>query len=705
MRDSTTSTIGFLFPHNTKKGSTGSIGVMEMLTIKAYFPKIDNEDIINLWIYLKNNDFKVENLSRLSTIEEQGFKVTQKVAEAAVNVNEFSLYKREKKEELLFDISKTTLPFRLSRGYIVKNFKSSDALCEAIKNSYFKNSGLKLIKSDDGKSAVDFENKAIFYADTKSKKELGSILRAIVLAESAKTQEKYDEALRDKEKGLILRTQIVLTTNAVLSAIGLDDEKSEVSPEFQKNYVWGKDVIDVFANINALSNAVGRVMYVSDLEACFYDEYAKQEDKKKEGVLRSSNIVDYTSLNHALDEEFSRVFADVKSRVDIAEVIRDFGGVDILKSGSSLKSLCVSPEHSDTKPSLSISNAKGVCHCLSCGFSGDSIKVVQSVKGLGFKDAVHVMAERYGVNTNYDFIKSQFNANKSKEEFVQRIMMKYKESITDKEFNSLLDMDIHKLKAFDINKAEALEREKVYEIKKIEQRSEPAKVVNSYILSSEDLNSNPKAMEYIQKTRGLKEFPPELKVLNCKHKHEDGYLSSHVLVGFINSKNGADGKYFIGDKIGHPRSVGEKALTILNSYNLEKEHCNFVLAESQWDMVALYNDPIGRKVYENSVVIILNGTSMSQEAKMFIDEHKGRYSSIVVLNQADEPNQKAMTGIVFGSCTDISHVRYDDGEVSKKADLNDLLKSGVDLASRFSTSLSNYESDVVLKKSEVYDYR
>lgn len=699
MRESTLSKIEMLFKHKIKKGTNGSMAVMEILKSKAFFPKIDNEDIFDLWAVCQNNGYDIENISRLSTIEHQGFKVNQKVADLGLRIKEQSIFEKTKKDEILFDISKTTLPYRLSRAYQIKNFKSTQELCESIKNSYFKNSGLKLVKSEDDKASVDFYNKTVFYASLQVKDELSSILKTIVLAESVKTQEKYDEALENKAKGNMLKTQIILAANAVLSSVGLEEQKSKISAEFQKNYVWGRDSQDVFANINALSNIVARVMYVSDLEACFLSEYARQSDEKRQVDLKSSSTIDYSSLNQALDDERSRIIDVIKQSVDIAEVIRDYADVDITGRGERLTSLCVSPDHSDTEPSLSISNAKGVCHCFSCKFSGDHIKVVRAVTGKNFKDAVDDLASRYNINTNYDFIKSQFNMNNSKNEFVHRILSKYKEAITNKEYNSLLYMDIPSLKAFDIKKAEELEKQKVYEIK--EQR-EPiaqntAKAVKGYIKDSYLLESNRDALRYIQETRRLTRFPPELKVLNCRHTSDEGKTSFHMLVGFVNSKGGTDGKYFAGDIMGRPRSVGEKAITVLNDKNLSKENPNFIVVESQWDLVAFYNDPVGKNVYENSVAVVLNGTGGADEAKMFIDKYKGRYSSLIVLNQADEPNQKAMNSIVFGTgITRHTHIAYSDAELDAKADVNDLLKAGEKISERFSSDLRAYESDVVL---------
>ena len=85
---------------------------------------------------------------------------------------------------------------------------------------------------------------------------------------------------------------------------------------------------------------------------------------------------------------------EIKSRIDLADLIASYG-VQIRHSGSSKMASC--PFHQDKTPSFSINDAKGFYHCFSCGESGDAIKFVERMEGLGFTEAVKKLAERCGV--------------------------------------------------------------------------------------------------------------------------------------------------------------------------------------------------------------------------------------------------------------------------------------------------------------------
>jgi DNA primase len=58
----------------------------------------------------------------------------------------------------------------------------------------------------------------------------------------------------------------------------------------------------------------------------------------------------------------------------------------ISKKGADYKGVC--PFHNDTKPSMSISDSKGVYKCFACGAAGDGIKFVQDLRNLDFIEAV-----------------------------------------------------------------------------------------------------------------------------------------------------------------------------------------------------------------------------------------------------------------------------------------------------------------------------
>jgi len=67
----------------------------------------------------------------------------------------------------------------------------------------------------------------------------------------------------------------------------------------------------------------------------------------------------------------------------------------ISKRGADFKGVC--PFHKDTKPSMSVSDSKGVYKCFACGAAGDSIKFVQDYKNLDFIEAVKDIASQLSI--------------------------------------------------------------------------------------------------------------------------------------------------------------------------------------------------------------------------------------------------------------------------------------------------------------------
>ncbi len=88
------------------------------------------------------------------------------------------------------------------------------------------------------------------------------------------------------------------------------------------------------------------------------------------------------------------VIEDIKSRIDLAELISSYG-IQVKHAGGSAKACC--PFHHEKTPSFNINSAKGFYHCFGCGESGDAIKFVQKQEGLTFVEAVKKLAEQCGV--------------------------------------------------------------------------------------------------------------------------------------------------------------------------------------------------------------------------------------------------------------------------------------------------------------------
>jgi DNA primase len=83
----------------------------------------------------------------------------------------------------------------------------------------------------------------------------------------------------------------------------------------------------------------------------------------------------------------------VKQAVDIVEVIS--AHTDLRRQGARWVGLC--PFHEERTPSFSVDAQEKLYHCFGCGVGGDAIKFIEEKEGLGFAEAVELLADRYGV--------------------------------------------------------------------------------------------------------------------------------------------------------------------------------------------------------------------------------------------------------------------------------------------------------------------
>lgn len=83
----------------------------------------------------------------------------------------------------------------------------------------------------------------------------------------------------------------------------------------------------------------------------------------------------------------------------VSRVVEELGG-QLKRVGREFVTQC--PWHEDKNPSLTISDAKGFCFCHVCREGGDAIRYAQQRKGLGFPDAVDLVASVMGVTVEHD---------------------------------------------------------------------------------------------------------------------------------------------------------------------------------------------------------------------------------------------------------------------------------------------------------------
>ncbi len=82
---------------------------------------------------------------------------------------------------------------------------------------------------------------------------------------------------------------------------------------------------------------------------------------------------------------------------NIVEVVTDYG-VTLRKRGVNYVGLC--PFHDERTPSFSVSPAKALCKCFSCGKGGNVVHFVMEYEGIGYFDALRVLARKYGIEVH-----------------------------------------------------------------------------------------------------------------------------------------------------------------------------------------------------------------------------------------------------------------------------------------------------------------
>ncbi len=100
----------------------------------------------------------------------------------------------------------------------------------------------------------------------------------------------------------------------------------------------------------------------------------------------------------------------IHERVPLSDVIGEH--ITLRRRGRSITGLC--PFHNDSKPSLQISDEKGIFKCFSCGMGGDVIKFLMEYQKISFREAVTQLAKKYQLTLPANFMQRQDDAGTPK---------------------------------------------------------------------------------------------------------------------------------------------------------------------------------------------------------------------------------------------------------------------------------------------------
>lgn len=94
------------------------------------------------------------------------------------------------------------------------------------------------------------------------------------------------------------------------------------------------------------------------------------------------------------NNKLTELISKIEEASNISSIVSDY--ISLERKGNNQMGLC--PFHSDSNPSMSVSDQKGVFKCFVCGAGGGAIKFVQNYEGISFIEAVRKVSEKLNID-------------------------------------------------------------------------------------------------------------------------------------------------------------------------------------------------------------------------------------------------------------------------------------------------------------------
>ena len=117
------------------------------------------------------------------------------------------------------------------------------------------------------------------------------------------------------------------------------------------------------------------------------------------------------------------IIDEIRNSNNIVDVVSQY--VVLKRSGRNYFGRC--PFHNEKSPSFSVSPDRQIFHCFGCGVGGDAIGFISKIEGIGYREAIEVLAEKsniqlptldYNQDMHKEYLKSQiYKINEQAAEF------------------------------------------------------------------------------------------------------------------------------------------------------------------------------------------------------------------------------------------------------------------------------------------------